>query len=377
MRQPESKVVPTGIDDPTKLDLGQMGLPAQVQHMIVVNRFREPGDPRNVSSPVGLAGKYKVTLVLGRPGFNLLPERQYSFARGLKGDSHLAIAKPAFSPPGNPDADQIMIRGTTEDGNFEFTGLPNEKGFLGKFVASPFDATGFHDAERKAHRALATSLSNWSVHLDIPLHIVQVESEEVRTGNTQTSILTASFEAPLAITPTATLRPEFRGYASLYREALNTNSPVYQFLCLFKMIEGMLKRRGRLGREASLAGIRPTRMYETIPDKIEDAPAWLNAIFPIHQNWDSMALTSIFPNEVLGKNLKQVIDKILYPIRLDVAHAISSNTGELTLSIDELLHTQNINKWLPLTKSIVRRMLKNDFPEDFLSYLKEDGTIIG
>ena len=89
-----------------------------------------------------------------------------------------------------------------------------------------------------------------------------------------------------------------------------------------------------------------------------------------------MALTSIFPNEVLGKSFKHVIDKDLYPLRVDVAHAISSQSGELTLTVDELLHTQNLNKWLPLTKCIVRRMLKNDFPEDFLSYLREDGTIV-
>ena len=83
-------------------------------------------------------------------------------------------------------------------------------------VSDPFDANSFHDAEAKAHRALAPSLSNWAVHLDIPLSVVQVESVEVRTGNTQTSILTPHFAAPLAIRPTANLLPEFRGHASPY-----------------------------------------------------------------------------------------------------------------------------------------------------------------
>jgi hypothetical protein len=55
-------------------------------------------------------------------GFNLLPDVQHSFAGGLKGDSHLAIIKPAFSPPGNPDADRIKIAGTTEQGGFVFLG---------------------------------------------------------------------------------------------------------------------------------------------------------------------------------------------------------------------------------------------------------------
>ena len=295
---------------------------------------------------------------------------------GLRGDSHLAIAKPAFSPPGNPDADRIKIWGTTEDGNFEFSGLPNERGFLGKFVSEPFEANSFHDAERKGYRALASSLSNWAVHLDIPLYVVQVESVEVRTGNSQTSILIPHFEVPLAIMPTANLQPEFRGYASLYREALNSNSSVYQFLCLFKMIEAMLKRRGRLGAEARKSGRLLKREHETIPASPDAAIGWLNAIFPIRRDWDSMALASIFPNEVLGKSCKHVIDKVLYPLRVDIAHAISEQSGELTLNVDELLHTQNLHKWLPLTKCIVRRMLKNDFPADFLPYLREDGTVV-
>src|SRR5207245_924535 len=171
----------------TRMQLGLKGLPWPEPHLLTVNQFRDPTEHRNVSCPQGVLGKYKVTLILGRPGFNLLPEGQYSFVGGLRGDSHLAITKPAFTPPGNPDADQIRIRGTTEDGNFEFLALPNDRGFLGKFESEPFDATGVHDAERKAHRALASSLSNWSAHLDIPLYVIQVESVEVRTGNTQTS----------------------------------------------------------------------------------------------------------------------------------------------------------------------------------------------
>jgi len=34
--------------------------------------------------------------------------------------------------------------------------------------------------------------------------------------------------SPLVLRLDAALKPDFRGYASLYREALNSNSPVYQ-----------------------------------------------------------------------------------------------------------------------------------------------------
>jgi hypothetical protein len=247
---------------------------------------------------------------------------------------------------------------------------------LGKLESEPFDANNFNDAELKAYRAIASSLSHWSVHLDIPVHIVQVESLEMRTENRQTSIVTPHIEVPLAVMPTANLMPEFRDYASLYREALSSNSPVYQFLCLFKMIERMLKRRARLGAEARKSGTVISRAREHIPGEMKDAIPWLNAIFPMRRNWDPMALASIFPIGVFGKSFKHVIDKYLYPMRIDIAHAITSQSGELTQSVDELLHTQNLNKWLPLTKCIVRQMLKNEFPTDFLSYLREDGTIV-
>src|SRR3981189_779211 len=152
-RAPGSRSKPAVSAGTTSFQLGSMGLPGQHQHIISVNQFRDSRDTRNIGGPQGLPGKYTVTFVLARPGFALLPECQHSFAPGLSGDSHLAITKPAFSPPGNPDADQIMIRGTTEDGNFVFSGLPNERGFLGKFVSEPFDAKSFKNAEAKAHRA--------------------------------------------------------------------------------------------------------------------------------------------------------------------------------------------------------------------------------
>src|SRR5437660_12425099 len=141
----------------TSIQMAPMGLPGQHQHLVVVNQFRDPSDPRNNSSPQGMPGKYTVTFLLARPGFNLLPEGQHSFANGLRGNSHLGIAPPVFTGAG--DVTQIRMRGTTEDGTFVFDGFPNERGFLGKIVSEPFDASSFHDAEAKAHRALASSLS--------------------------------------------------------------------------------------------------------------------------------------------------------------------------------------------------------------------------
>lgn len=105
-----------------------------------------------------------------------------------------------------------------------FKGLPNEAGFLGKIEAIPFRADDFFDAEQKTYRALSSSLSNWSAHLDIPLQITQIDSVHVASGNSRMSLTTPFFEIPFAVPPTDELKPEFRGYVSLYREALGSNS---------------------------------------------------------------------------------------------------------------------------------------------------------
>ncbi len=248
--------------------LPPMGLPGHHQQIHIVNQFKGD-DPRNTAPLGGSPGEYEVTFVLGRPGFSLQPEGHASFANGLKGDSHLAITKPAFTPPGNPDATEIRIYAHTEDGYFVFSGYPNDKGFLGKLVSTPFRADNRHDAEHKAFRAIAPALSNWSAHLDIPLEIAERETKEVVTGNTQMSFVPPFIEAPFAATPTDQPSNEFRGYISLYREALSSSSTVYSFLCFYKIIEGLRARRTRLERAA-----RRSRTSYSIPSEVFPKYIW-------------------------------------------------------------------------------------------------------
>jgi hypothetical protein len=352
-----------------------MGLGGQAQHLFAVNQFRDPNDPRNIGVPNGLPGDYECVFVLNRPGFNLIPENAHSFAERLEGDSHLAISRPAFSPPGNPTADQILISGDTEDGHFEFTGFPNKRGYLGKIKSKPFRANDLMDAARKCYRALAPSLSKWSTELDIPLNVFQVESKELRTGNSQMSIVTAFKEAPFAVRPTAHLETEFRGYASLYREALGS-TPIYQFLCFFKIIEAVAARRKRLERKAIRDGTAFNRPDEVIPGQPDQFVPWLRALFHVQRQWDQMSLDAIFQAEARGKPCADVVTAVLRPLRDRIGHALGLLQGEeLELSADDLLQREEVNTWLPLTKCIVRRMLKNEFPSEFLAFLKEDGTV--
>jgi len=351
-----------------------MGLPGQHQQVHIVNRFKGD-DPRNPVPLQGAEGDYEVTFVLARPGFALQPEGKMSFANGLQGDSHLAIVKPAFTPP-DPGATEILVDARTEDGDFRFTGYPNPKGFLGKIVSAPFPANNRNDAEQKAYRAIAPALSNWSAHLDIPLEIVQRETKELNTGNIQTSFVMPYREAPFAVAPTQQATNEFRGYIGLYREALNSSSSVYQFLCLYKIIEGLRARRTRLERAARRSGgAAPAVPAELLPQTDAEIVTWLNALFPVHGDWVAMAVQTAVPAKVRGRDVQEFVADTLRPLRDNVAHALTEPSGELTVSADELLDVHSVNNWLTLTRCIARRMLKNDFPGEFLPYLGEDGVV--
>ena len=357
-----------------EFQLPPMGMPGQSHHIIVVAQFADPNDPRNASGPAGQPGRYKVVFVFSRPGYPLSPENRMAFSKDLKGDSHLAILPPAFVTPENKNSTQIRIRAQTSDGQLIFDGYPNERGFLGKIVLESIDAQGFDDAELNAYRALAPSLSNWSLQRDVPMHISQTDSTEIATGNSRTSLVNPYLEAAWAVPGSGTMTDEFRPYASFYREALSSNSAAYQFLCFFKMIEGIQARRGRLNAAAREENREPRRIIERLPSDTAACEGWLKAIFYGRPDWDQMSLEEIFPREVVGNKISRVVESHLRPLRVKVAHAIL-DSGEPTLVADEGLDIQKIMKWLPFTKCIVRRMLKNEFPADFLPFVAEDGTV--
>ncbi|MFZ0959283.1 MAG: methylamine utilization protein MauJ [Terriglobia bacterium] len=346
-----------------RIDIPPMGLPGEVGS--IASMFRSsvnPNHPVNIGGPAGLPGKYRVRFVFSRPGYAIEPERQVSIG-SLTGDSHLAITKPAYSPP-DPNADQIQIDATTPDGKFRLIGHPNQNGFLSHIETEEFDAQNFDDAQQKAFRSLCPALSDWSIHLEIPLAIWRIETTETRTGGVHARFSEPFIEMPWAINPQSSPEPEFRFYAAIYREALNSSSPIYRFLCLFKIMEAIRSRRNRLANEARTKGHAFTRPVEKLPDMRSDFGSWLSAAFPFSRMWDDLALDSVCLPEVVGKKFNRVIDDYLTPLRNDIAHIIIES-GEITLSTDDLLHAQKISHWLPVTRCIVRHMLRNEFPAAF------------
>jgi hypothetical protein len=317
-------------------------------------------------SPENGLKEYRVILTLSRPGFPLQPEYEFDFGGQLKDDSHLAITKPVIDDPLAPDANVIVFGIPIPDvGNLEFKGYPNDEGYLGKIVLEGFSTASIQEAEDIAHYAVARWLSYLSTYLDIPLNIYGMRSDEVSTGNNQATLSLPFEGAPLLLAPQPGMSNEWLTYAGLYREALITNSSAYQFLCLFRIIDGLKERHQRLAIEAKSRGQAFSRPAFVIPATEADQIAWLNEIFPARRDWNSFVRGAIFQQEAIGKRARRVIDQQLRPLRNAIAHTLFESTGELFGSIDNEFHLSEVSKWAPFTKCLVRHMLKNEFPRAF------------
>jgi hypothetical protein len=157
---------------------------------------------------------------------------------------------------------------------------------------------------------------------------------------------------------------EFAGYAGLYREAITCQSDTYQLLCLYKIMEALRTRRGRLAGKARASGLPvESKPNERMPSDPTTFRAWLALIIGPGVPMDDMALDAYLPSDLRGTSFGR-LKEIVEPLRDRLAHAITDTT-ELPKSDDDVTHSQEIQKWLPVLKCVVRMMLKNDFPTEF------------
>jgi hypothetical protein len=221
---------------PVSAQLPVTGLPGQNASHIVVPIFPE-GDPRNQGGPVGLPGDYEVTFTFNRPGYPLAPEKSITASDNLEGDSHLKITA-------------IFRLEVSVDGvKYKFEGKPNSRGFLASLTVYGH-AANLKDAHDKCYRALAPTLSNFSLRWDVPLVIYQVDVKEIRRGTRQITNRNPFSEVSIKGIFGVPITKELMTYGAVYREALTSESRTYQFLCYYRVIESMQARRKRLRPKA-------------------------------------------------------------------------------------------------------------------------------
>ena len=346
---------------PVKMSL-PMALHGQNQYVV----FEPLPGPIRVGG--GEAGTYKVVFTLSRPGFPLRPEGDFTCEQNLEGDSHLYARI-------QPETTEILFAVRTTDGAFDFHGVLNRSGNLGKLWTEHVVAKDYFEAERMAWTALSPALSWLSVHLDVPLFVEQVDMIDRHTGGQAIKVLLAYRTIGMSVGPVHAGSSEFQHYASLYREALCTNSPQYQFLCLYKILDGVFARRAKSERASVDRGPSPRSQWETVPADEGTFKPWMNAIFPpaVRLAWSQMHFDSVCRPEARGKEFSTVFEAYLLPIRNRIAHALVGS-GELGYSIDNASDLRSVFHWLPLLKCMVRRTLKDEFPSEFMPGWREDGS---
>mgnify|MGYP002620869661 CR=1 FL=1 len=339
-------------------------LPGTKFSLTLCHRWKDPNDPRNRSSPIGSSGLYKVTITFSRssgtPDDSVqLDKPDDSVQLDKPGDSFIVIRDPdAFRSSELPDA-KLVYGG--EDQQIQFEAYANNNGRLASMVAQNVHASSFNDAERKVLLAVNGLLSRLSVKFNVPIDIATIETVEIATGNPKRTCVVPYVSVQLNPGLIRNSSRDFNFYASLYREALNSNSPAYKFLCFYKIIEGLLKRRERIASECKNRGEEPKRYNEVVPATPAERKAWLTKLFNMPPTWND---SGVVPQEAEGKKFGKVINEYLGPLRVRIAHAVL-DTGELALMADEILDIDRIHRWLGLTQSIARQMLKNDFPDQF------------
>jgi hypothetical protein len=72
-----------------------IGFPGEGQGILAVPHYIGDKAHLNAHGPNGAPGQYSVVVVLARPDSRNMSEAEIKFADAFRGDSHLAIAKPA------------------------------------------------------------------------------------------------------------------------------------------------------------------------------------------------------------------------------------------------------------------------------------------
>jgi hypothetical protein len=245
--------------------------------------------------PEGSRGKYDATFILGIPGIgSTLTELNFN-AENL-GDSLM------IGPGLSVDID-FPDHGASANVVFS----SNKRGRLSQ-VHLALDAESFADAEKFAHDIVMPILSRMSFELNVAVEVtatIMVEKstmiQSIHAAVVGTAQSVQSVEGPMT--------PELRPYLSAYREGLNSNSPLYQALSFFKVIEGVKKfhiKRLRASTSNSASNI-PDPGSHSIPSSIDQ--------ISIDSEWTRICFTPY-----LGLSFDEVVEKVRQTIRDAVAH---------------------------------------------------------
>jgi hypothetical protein len=185
--------------------------------------------------------------------------------------------------------------------------IPNSHGRLAQ-VRLTVTAGDFSLAENEAFDAVMPTLSRIAFDADTPLEVtgVLLTEQATQTRRFGAARVGATQPAPALAGDTTS---ELRSFLAAYREGLNANSPLYQALSFYKIIEGVTKFRTNRMRAAKKRGAP-----EPADPLAKEIPADRGGLVGMTE-WSRDNFTPY-----LGMSFAEIRDAVTDTIRNAVAH---------------------------------------------------------
>jgi hypothetical protein len=185
--------------------------------------------------------------------------------------------------------------------------IPNSTGRLAQ-VHVTVTAANFAAAMEKAHDEVMPVLSRIAFEADTALEVTATVLTEQATQTRRMGAVVIG-EVRSAPELEGLMTPELRPYLAAYREGLNSNSPLYQALSFYKIIEGVGAFGTRRARAAARSGGPAAQdpLAKQIPSDPRDLPAlteWEQGVFTPH----------------LGKTFAEIKETVGDTVRNAIAH---------------------------------------------------------
>lgn len=246
--------------------------------------------------PSGSPGDYEIVFVLGVPGVS-------SVTTSIDFDGILAGGDSLLQGSGL----QQTLESSDGQSRHAARIVPNSRGRLAQ-VRLTVTADSFSHADKEAFDAVMPVLSRIAFEADTPVEVTAILLTEKAT---QTRRLGATLVGTVQPTPglSGNTTPELRMFLAAYREGLNANSPLYQVLSFYKIIEGVAKFHTNRVRAAKKRGeAAPTDpLAKQLPADRHDLAGMTE--------WARDNFTPY-----LGKSFAEIRDAVTDTIRDAVAH---------------------------------------------------------
>lgn len=258
-----SRTIAESPENSALIPIEKLGLPGVLTSLNVVPIFKDSNRSDQERLEDTTARKFHVTCRLAKT-IESKPNINFNFSED-SGDSLFALPENA-----------IHFKVETTDGQQFFLHANAER----RLSSIRFDCVARSNAEARGlfQRTVGPALDHLSFVANTPLHTAQISIFDELHLITSTELLCPH--------PIVTLSPGMGKVSAIlapvyamYREAKNSASPFYTFFCLYKILEGVLKKlKARVYEEAKIKGIAIPPFQPKVPsypDMTDDQKAYV------------------------------------------------------------------------------------------------------